>query len=75
MKQNIKVVKSTEKPESKEILASAIVRIGEAMDLLKKSGLNEEAIVVLINARTKIGLGDIRTVLDALRKLRGWYCR
>ena len=75
MKQNIKVVKNAEKPESKEILAEAIVRIGSAMDALTKSGLNERAIVVLIHAETKIGLGDIRTVLGALKKLRGWYCR
>ena len=75
MKQNIKVVKNSEKPESKEILAEAIVRIGKSMEDLTKSGLNERAIVVLINAETKIGLGDIRTVLGALKKLRGWYCR
>jgi hypothetical protein len=74
-KSNIKVVKNAEKPESKEILAEAIVRIGKAMDDLTKSGLNERAIVALINFETKIGLGDIRTVLAALKKLRGWYCR
>lgn len=75
MKQNIKVVKNAEKPESKEILAEAIVRIGAALDALSKSGLNERAIVVLIQAETKISLRDIRDVLGALRKLKGWYCR
>lgn len=75
MKPSIKIVKNAEKPESKEILAEAIVRIGKAMDDLSKSGLNERAIVALINFETKIGLNDIRTVLGALKKLRGWYCR
>jgi hypothetical protein len=72
---NVKVVKNAEKPESKEILAKAIVRIGAAMDALAKSGLNERAIVTLIHAETKIALRDIREVLGAMRKLKGWYCR
>lgn len=75
MKSNIKVVKNAEKPESKEILAEAIVRIGTSMDALLKSGINERAIVVLIQAETKLSQRDIRTVLGALKKLRGWYCR
>lgn len=72
---NIKVVKNAEKPESKEILAEAIVRIGASLDALAKSGLNEKAIVVLIHAETKIAMRDIRDILAAMRKLKGWYCR
>lgn len=72
---NMKVVKNAEKPESKEILAEAIVRIGASMNALAQSGLNEKAIVVLIHAETKIALRDIREILAALRKLKGWYCR
>jgi hypothetical protein len=72
---NIKVVKNAEKPESKEILAEAIIRIGSAMDALAKSGLNERAIIILIQAETKLAARDIREVLGAMRKLKGWYCR
>ena len=72
---NIKVVKNSEKPESTEILAEAIVRIGSAMQALEKSGLNERAIVVLIHAETKLSQRDIKIVLDSLRKLKSWYCR
>lgn len=72
---NVKVVKNEDKLESKEILAEAIVRIGASLDALSKSGLNEHAIIVLIQAETKISQRDIRTVLGALRKLKGWYCR
>lgn len=75
MKQNVKVIKNAEKPETPEILAEAIVRIGAAMDALAKSGLNERAIIVLVQAETKISQRDIKEVLGALRKLKGWYCR
>jgi len=71
----VRVVKSTEKPESKEILAEAIVRIGEAFEHLQKNGLNKQAIIVLIQAETKQSQRDIRLVLDALPRLKGWYCR
>ena len=72
---NVKVVKTPESPESKEILAEAIVRIGKAFDDLKRSGLNHKAVVVLIQAETKLSRRAIETVLDALPRLRGWYCR
>lgn len=71
----IKVNKSKDNPESTEILAEAIVRIGEAMDKLNKSGLNRNAIIVLIHDATKLPKRDIRIVLDSLSRLRGWYCK
>lgn len=74
-KPNIKVVKNSEKPESKEILAEAIIRIGEGFEKLKASGLNHKAIVALIRDATGLSKRDIDTVLDALARLRGWYCR
>lgn len=71
----VKVVKSAVAPESKEILAEAITRIGQAFADLQKNGLNKRAIIVLIQAETKLSQRDITTVLDALPRLRGWYCR
>jgi hypothetical protein len=75
MTTQIKVVKNTEQPESTEILAEAIVRIGEAMEKLKQNGLNDKAILVLIHDYTNLPKRDIKLVFDSLRKLRGWYCR
>lgn len=69
-----KIVKS-DPPETTEILAEAVTRISAAFEELQKSGLNRRAIVVLIQAETKLGKGTIETVLDALPRLRGWYCR
>lgn len=71
----INIKKDPEQPESKEVLAEAIIRIGEAMDALKKSGLNEQAIVVLLHHETKIPMRDIRVVFAGMRQLRGRYCR
>lgn len=68
-------VKKSDPPESTEILAEAIVRIGESFDKLQKSGINRKAIIILIQAETKLPRRDITTVLDALPRLRGWYCR
>lgn len=71
----IKIKKNEAKPESTEILAEAIVRIGEAASKLSASGLNRKAIVVLIHDETKISKRDIIIVLDSLTRLEGWYCR
>ena len=70
----VKVTKS-DPPESTEILAEAIVRISEAMTKLTASGLNRNAIVTLIQRETKISRRGINTVIDAQKRLAGWYCR
>lgn len=74
MNNRVKVTKS-DPPETTEILAEAITRISDGFERLKESGLNERAIVVLIQAETRLAQRDIRTVLKALRQLKGWYCR
>lgn len=70
----IKVTKS-DPPESKEVLAEAIVRIGEAARTLQDSGLNERGVIALLHDKTGISKKVIKTVLDGLRQLKGWYCR
>ena len=70
----VKIIKS-DPPESKEILAEAIVRISDGFSMLQKSGLNARAIAVLVQAETKLSMRDIRLVLDSLPRLKGWYCR
>lgn len=70
----VKVVKS-DPPESTEILAESIVRLGEAIELLNRNGLNRKGVVVLLHDATKMAKWRIETILDALQRLRGWYCR
>lgn len=71
----IKVKKNEGAPESKEILAEAIVKIGAAAEALAKSGINRRAIVVLLHWETKVPMRDITSILDGLNRLKGWYCR
>jgi hypothetical protein len=68
-------VKKSDPPESKEVLATAITKISDGFDAMLKSGLNKKAIIILIQAETKLPQRDIRLVLDALPRLKGWYCR
>lgn len=72
---SIKIIKNIEKPEPTEILAEAVIRIGENMEKLQKSGLNRRAIVALLRDATGLGKGDIELVIDSLAKMKGWYCR
>jgi len=74
MSERIKVKKS-DQPESTEILAKAIVNIGKASNALLKSGLNKKAIIILIQAETKLSRHNIELVLDSLPQLERWYCK
>ena len=74
MSENFKIVKS-DPPETKELLAASIVKVSEGFQALLASGLNREAIEVLLHEKKRVGKRDIRLILDGLRKLRGWYCR
>ena len=75
MKETVRV-KQPDPPVSKEILAEAIVRIGEAAERLQQDGgLNKRAVVTLLADYTRMGKREIETVLDALPRLRSWYCR
>lgn len=71
---SVKIVKS-DPPESTEILAEAITKISDGFTSLLASGLNKHAIVVLIQDATKLSRRDIEKVLDALPRLKGWYCK
>ncbi len=61
-------------PES-ETLAEAIVDISNGMRALESSGLNRKAIVLLLQDATGLSRAAIGSVLDALPKLKGMYCR
>lgn len=67
-------VKKSDPPETTEILATAIVKIGDNMKALLDSGLNKRAVIVLLHAETKLPQKTIQAVLDALPQLRSWYC-
>lgn len=75
---NIKIKKSEENPESAELLAQSIVQVAENFSKVLASGLTERALVVLLYdgiGGHKITKDQIRLVLDALPRLKGWYLK
>jgi len=73
MAKRIRVTKS-DPPESKQVLAKAIVDIGRAAKRLHLSGLNQKGVIALLHDGTKVPKGTIKTVLDGMRQLENWYC-
>ena len=59
----------------KDVLATAIVKISEAAEALKRSGLNQRAIVVLLSDKTKFSKGSIEVILNGLADLKRDYTR
>lgn len=64
-----------EPPVTKKVLAQVIIDISAAAKSLAESGLNEDAIVVLLRDRTTCSKVAIREVLQGLRDLKAAYCR
>ncbi len=80
MKTNIKkvVVKNNdENPIPTEIIADAIIKISDAVTKMKSTRLTERAILLLIkdSISGNIGLGDIKTVLNAAQDLSKNYIK
>ena len=70
----ISVTKS-EPAETTEVLAKHIVAISEGITAMLNGPLTEDAIIVLLHRKTKVGMTDIYNVLHGLRQLRGWYVK
>lgn len=72
---SVAVIQDEEKPVPRPVLAEAIVKMSEAARELAASGLNEQAVVVLLAHKTKYSASVIKAVLLGLRDLRDTYCR
>ncbi len=68
-------VVTNDPPIDKEVLAEAIVRLGQEVSKLNNTRLNREAIVVLLNHYTKLPQRDIKTMLDAIPQLQKAYLK
>jgi len=75
MAKRIRVEQDAEKVVSTPVLAQSIVDISESLSKLRALGLNQRAIVVLIQNGTNLSKRDIRAVLDSMDQFRGWYCK
>lgn len=74
-KKLVPVVKQKpEEPIAPEIIAKALIDMSEGIKKALSAGLKREAIVVLIQARTKISQRDIYLVMENLEHLRSFWC-
>lgn len=74
----IKVKKDELNPETPEVLAASIIKIGTALEKLMSDDLNPEALVALIKympGMAQTSVTDIRLVLRKLKELTGYYVR
>lgn len=72
LKSAIGTPKDTPKPSVDERLGKAMEKISDALeDIQRKGGINEEAIMILLMAKTKLGRKTIQSVLDAVAGLHG----
>lgn len=72
-KPKVRVIQDPEAPIAIEILAKAIVDVSAAAKKMMKSGLTEEAIVLLIHDESGVGKPDIRRVLRSIPELAAKY--
>lgn len=77
-KQNIKIKKNEDNPESVELLAQSIVQVAEGFEKVLSTPLNRRALIVLLQdgiGTSKITKSQIELVLDGLPRLKGWYLK
>lgn len=74
----IKVKKDEQNPETPEILAKSIIQISKGFDEIMKAGFTKEGLVSMLketpSCRT-VGKQEIKSVLDGLKTLKGYYLR
>lgn len=70
-----KVIQDPAKPIEREVLAAYIIEMSRAVQRLAASGLNHEAICILTQHKSGVGMGNVRAVLDALAELESAYPR
>lgn len=77
--QNIKVIKNEEKPETPEILASAIIQISEGFKTFLNSSLTQRAVITLLldlpDPRNKVSRSEVELILNNLPKLSSYYVK
>jgi len=75
LKDRVIIKQDPEAPVEREVLATAIVKISEAIEALKKSGVNEYAVIVLLHDKTGVAKGLLKHIFGALADLKRDYTR
>lgn len=78
-KNNIRVIKNEENPETPEVLAASIISISESLQKLTgQNGLTEDAIAALVcnmRGNSHLNKTEVLTVIDGLKRLKSYYVR
>ena len=75
---NIKIKKNEENPESAELLAQSVIQVAEGFERVLRTPLTQRGLIVLLHdgiGQAKITKSQIKLVLEALPRLKGWYIR
>ena len=75
---NIKIKKNEENPESAELLAQSVIQVAEGFEKVLKTPLTQRGLIVLLHdgiGQAKITKSQIKLVLEALPRLKGWYIK
>ena len=78
-KNNIRIIKDELNPETPEILAASLIKIGDAMQKIanQKEGLTNEAIAILVSNMRGVNVSktDVLLSIEGLNRLKSYYIR
>jgi len=69
------VIKNPDNPEPEEVIAASILEVDRGMQKLLSGPLKMKTIVTLVQAHTKLGKGEIESVLNCLAELKKIYLK
>lgn len=69
----VNITQDADEPISKDVLAKSICDLSDSLNKILLSGLNEKAIVVLLQDSTKCSKRTIKRVIDSIGQLRADY--
>ena len=78
MTKHISIKKTEGAEESVELLAKSVIQVAEGFERMKDSPLTQRGLIVLLHdgiGTSKITKTQIKLVLEALPRLKGWYVR
>ena len=67
------VTQDEQEPIPAEIIAASIVKIADGFERIKKSGLTQRAILLLISSASKVPVTHVRSVLEGIDQLKTLY--
>jgi len=73
--QKVKVKTDQENPEPIELIAKSIIDIADGMRRINSTRLTRKALVVLLNAHSKVSKSEIEVILNCMTELENIYLK